>query len=42
MQTFKSLFFLLIFALPAFAQLDGNPANLCRIWSFRTICIAAV
>jgi hypothetical protein len=30
MQTFKSLFFLLIFTFPAFAQLDGNPENLCR------------
>lgn len=30
MKRLKSLFFLLIFALPAFAQLDGNPENLCR------------
>lgn len=30
MKGFKSLFFLLIFTLPAFAQLEGNPENLCR------------
>lgn len=30
MQTFKLLFFLFILTLPVFAQLDGNPENLCR------------
>jgi hypothetical protein len=30
MKAFKTLFFLLIFAFPAFAQLEGNPENWCR------------
>jgi hypothetical protein len=30
MKQLNALFLLLLFALPAFAQLDGNPENLCR------------
>jgi hypothetical protein len=30
MKAFKSLFLLLIFAFPAFAQIEGNPENFCR------------